>query len=183
MNSQCRTPVPPGSKLEFNAFQITRRPRHASHQLVSSALAPRTSRRNCRSRRRRRGQSGQRLTTAFGQASSAIINVHHHLVAPAYVKFLQENKVREFPVKGPAECMEDMDKAGVEIALCSTIGPGFWFGNLADTKRLAREINDYAAKQVSEASGTARHVHNASSSGHRRQPEGNRNTGLTRAES
>src|SRR5260370_42326737 len=78
-----------------------------------------------------------------------IINVHHHLTAPAYVKFLQDNKVREFPVKTPAQCMEDMDKAGVSVALCSTIGPGIWFGNMADTRRLPREINDYAAKQVS----------------------------------
>jgi 6-methylsalicylate decarboxylase len=93
---------------------------------------------------------GQR---ALGQAAQRIINVHHHLTAPAYVKFLQDNKVREFPVKGPAECMEDMDKAGVSVALCSTIGPGIWFGNATDTRRLTREINDYAAKQVSEHPG------------------------------
>src|SRR6266849_10640154 len=38
----------------------------------------------------------------FGQANSGkprLINVHHHLTAPAYVKFLTENKVREFPAK------------------------------------------------------------------------------------
>ena len=80
---------------------------------------------------------GQR---ALGQTAprQRIINVHHHLTAPAYVKFLLDNKVREFPVKSPAECMEDMDKAGVNVALCSTIGPGIWFGNMADTRRLAR---------------------------------------------
>ncbi len=120
-----------------------------------SDLGPRTSRRELlgaaalgagvfASGRRVLGQS------APGQR---IINVHHHLTAPAYVKFLQDNKVREFPVKGPAECMEDMDKAGVNVALCSTIGPGIWFGKMADTRRLAREINDYAAKQVSEHPG------------------------------
>src|SRR5208283_2187414 len=76
--------------------------------------------------------------------------VHHHLVAPGYVKFLQENKVRDFPVKGEKECIEDMDQAGVEIALCSTIGPGFWFGNVADTKRLAREINDYTGMMIAK---------------------------------
>lgn len=82
-----------------------------------------------------------------------IINVHHHLTAPAYVKFLQDNKVREFPVKSPEQCMEDMDKAGVSVALCSTIGPGIWFGNVDDTRRLAREINEYAAKMVSDHPG------------------------------
>ena len=49
------------------------------------------------------------------------------------MKFLQ-GQVREFPVKGEKECIEDMDNAGVRIALCSTIGPGFWFGNVDDTK-------------------------------------------------
>src|ERR1700704_5238624 len=75
------------------------------------------------------------------QTKPRLINVHHHLTAPAYVKFLTDNKVREFPIKSAAEGIEDMDKAGVTIALCSTIGPGIWFGNLADTRRLAREIN------------------------------------------
>ena len=69
-------------------------------------------------------------------ARPRLINVHHHLTAPAYVKFLTNNKVREFPIKSAAEGIEDMDKAGVTIALCSTIGPGIWFGNLADTRRL-----------------------------------------------
>ena len=79
-----------------------------------------------------------------------VINVHHHLTAPAYVKFLTDNKVREFPIKLAAESVEDMDKAGVTIALCSTIGPDIWFGNLADTRRLAREINDYAAQILAD---------------------------------
>ena len=85
-----------------------------------------------------------------GQTRQRIINVHHHLTSPGYVKFLQDNKVRDFPIKGEAECMEDMDKAGVDVALCSTIGPGIWFGNAADTNRLARDINDYAAKMVAK---------------------------------
>src|SRR6202049_4280045 len=89
----------------------------------------------------------------FGQSNYGkprLINVHHHLTAPAYVKFLTENKVREFPNKSAAQSIEDMDKAGVNIALCSTIGPGIWFGDLAATRRLAREINDYAAKVLAD---------------------------------
>lgn len=82
-----------------------------------------------------------------------VINVHHHLTAPAYVKFLTENKVREFPNKSAAEGIEDMDQAGINTALCSIIGPGIWFGDLAATRRLARECNDYAAKLVSDYPG------------------------------
>src|SRR5437879_6078340 len=90
---------------------------------------------------------------AAQNARPRLINVHHHLTAPAYVKFLTDNKVREFPIKSAAEGVEDMDKAGVTIALCSTIGPGIWFGNLGDTRRLAREINDFAAKVISDYPG------------------------------
>jgi predicted TIM-barrel fold metal-dependent hydrolase len=86
-------------------------------------------------------------------AGPRLINVHHHLTAPAYVKFLVDNKVREFPIKSAAESIEDMDKAGVNIAICSTIGPGFWHGDLAETRRLAREINEYAAKVASDYAG------------------------------
>lgn len=94
-------------------------------------------------------------TRLFAQANGKprLINVHHHLTAPAYVKFLTDNKVREFPKKTAADSIEDMDKAGVSVALCSTIGPGIWFGNVEDTRRLAREINDYAAKTVSDYPG------------------------------
>ena len=94
--------------------------------------------------------AGAMIPFLRAQGKQRIINVHHHLTSPGYVKFLQDNKVRDFPVKGEAECMDDMDKAGVDIALCSTIGPGIWFGNAADTNRLAREINEYAAKMVAK---------------------------------
>ncbi|PYS49367.1 MAG: amidohydrolase [Acidobacteria bacterium] len=81
------------------------------------------------------------------------INVHHHLTAPAYVKFLTDNKVRDFPNKSVAEGVEDMDKGGIATAFTSIIGPGIWFGNIADTRRLARECNEFAAKLVRDHPG------------------------------
>ena len=47
----------------------------------------------------------------YAQAKPRLINVHHHLTSPGYVKFLMDNKVREFPNKSVAEGLEDMDKA------------------------------------------------------------------------
>src|SRR5256885_7571079 len=95
--------------------------------------------------------SGDPLRAQGGKPK--LINVHHHLTSPGYVKFLMDNKVREFPNKSIAEGLEDMDKAGVTMAFCSTIGPGIWMGNLADTRRLARDINDFAAKAVTDHPG------------------------------
>ncbi len=90
---------------------------------------------------------------ALGQSKPRLINVHHHLTAPAYAKFLTDNNVRSFPNKSAAEGLDDMDKAGITTALTSIIGPGIWFGNLAETRRLARECNDFAAKLIADYPG------------------------------
>src|SRR5687767_3848851 len=87
------------------------------------------------------------------QSRQGKINIHHHLTAPAYVKFLTDNKVRDFPNRSVAEGIEDMDKANIATAFTSIIGPGIWFGNAADTRRLARECNDFAAKLITDYPG------------------------------
>ena len=86
-------------------------------------------------------------------ARTGKINIHHHLTSPAYVKFLTDNKVRDFPNRSVAEGVEDMDKAGISTAFTSIIGPGIWNGSVEDTRRLARECNDFAAKLVRDYPG------------------------------
>src|SRR5881296_68597 len=97
--------------------------------------------------------SGGASATQRGAARAGRINIHHHLTAPAYVKFLIENKVREFPNKSVAEGLEDMDRAGIATAFTSIIGPGIWTGNVEQTRRLARECNDFAAKLMTDYPG------------------------------
>src|SRR2546427_3289523 len=97
--------------------------------------------------------SGAALGTQRGSAPAGKINIHHHLTAPAYVKFLTENKVRDFPNKSVAEGLEDMDKAGIATAFTSIIGPGIWTGSVEQTRRLARECNDFAAKLMADYPG------------------------------
>jgi len=84
---------------------------------------------------------------------SGRVNTHHHLTAPAYVKFLSDNNVRQFPNKSIAEGLDDMEKSGVSTAFVSTIGPGFWFGNPTDARRIAREVNEFAARQMVDHPG------------------------------
>jgi len=97
--------------------------------------------------------SGAAFGTQRGSVRAGKINIHHHLTAPAYVKFLTDNKVRDFPNRSVAEGLEDMDKAGIATAFTSIIGPGLWFGNVQDTRRLARECNDFAPKLMSDYPG------------------------------
>ena len=94
--------------------------------------------------------SGAAFASQRGPARDRKINIHHHLTAPAYVKFLTENKVREFPNRSVAEGLEDMGKAGIGTAFTSIIGPGIWTGNVERTRRLARECNDFAAKLMTD---------------------------------
>ena len=97
--------------------------------------------------------TGSTLGTQTGRGVAGKINIHHHLTAPAYVKFLTENKLRDFPNRSVAEGLEDMDKGGISTAFTSIIGPGIWNGNAEQTRKLARDCNDFGAKLMADYPG------------------------------
>ena len=49
--------------------------------------------------------------------------------------------------------MEGMDRAGVAVSITSITHPGLWYGDVDETRRLARECNDYAAKLMADYPG------------------------------
>ena len=80
------------------------------------------------------------------------IDVHHHYIPPKYYETISD-RIPLRPVLRdwtPARTLEDMDKAGIEVAILSVTTPGLWFGDVAEARRLARECNDYAARMVSD---------------------------------
>ncbi len=81
------------------------------------------------------------------------IDVHHHLTSPAFVRFMTESNISDFPVRSPAEAIEDMDSNGIAMAFTSMIGPGIWTGNLDRTRTLARACNDWAARLMGDYPG------------------------------
>ena len=80
------------------------------------------------------------------------IDVHHHFAPPAWI-----GDVKGRPLLQPAntrwtpeQSIEDMDRGGVAAAVVSITNPGLWFGDPAQSRRLARACNEYGAKLVSD---------------------------------
>ena len=78
------------------------------------------------------------------------IDLHHHFAPPAWV-----TEVRGRPLLQPAntrwtveQSIDDMDRGGVAAAIVAITNPGLWFGDNAQTRRLARACNDYGATLV-----------------------------------
>lgn len=82
----------------------------------------------------------------------AAIDVHHHMVPPAYLEQAGD-KIRAIAnITGdslqwtPDKSLRQLDDSGIAAAVLSISAPGIWFGDGAETKRLARLCNEYGAE-------------------------------------
>jgi 6-methylsalicylate decarboxylase len=84
-------------------------------------------------------------------AAAGRIDVHHHFFAPEYLGAIGAQAQRP-EVKGWSlqATFEEMDKNGVAHAMLSLSPPGIHRGDRDATKKLARAINEHAAKLRSE---------------------------------
>lgn len=80
------------------------------------------------------------------------IDVHHHFSPPQWIAAVKDRELlqRANAEWTPARSIEDMDRAGVAIAIVSVTNPGLWFGDKEATRRIARACNDYAARLVQD---------------------------------
>lgn len=80
------------------------------------------------------------------------IDVHHHIVPPRYAKELRDRGIRPGGVEPPAWSVARsrrlMDAVGIQTALLSVSTPGVWFGDAAEARFLAREVNEVTAAVV-----------------------------------
>jgi 6-methylsalicylate decarboxylase len=82
------------------------------------------------------------------------IDVHHHLIPPPYLKELDRLGIKDsggkaLPKWSPKDSIDVMDANYIQLAILSLSTPGVYFGNRADTEKLARVCNEYA-KEVCE---------------------------------
>ena len=112
----------------------------------------------CLSRRRFVAMLGVAGSSAFlprgvlGQSKPYRIDVHYHHIAPAWIdedvvaKTLPPLVIKQAREWAPERAVEEMDRNGVEAAVCSVSNPGVWFGDVSQGRRLARACNEYAAQ-------------------------------------
>jgi predicted TIM-barrel fold metal-dependent hydrolase len=83
------------------------------------------------------------------------IDVHHHLSPPAYIAAANAGNFGEALMKSwtPEKSLQDMDKAGVAVAMLSVTTPALNFTSGEAARKLARECNDYAAKLMADHPG------------------------------
>ena len=80
------------------------------------------------------------------------IDMHHHFAPPAWIADVKGRPLLQ-PANTrwtPEQSIEDMDRGGVAAAVVSITNPGLWFGDPAQSRRLARACNEYGAKLVSD---------------------------------
>ena len=83
------------------------------------------------------------------------IDVHHHVVAPAYLDAVKAAKLDNPPMStwSPGKSLNDMDLAGISTAMLSPMPPQVGFLPVADAARVARESNEWARKMADDHPG------------------------------
>jgi predicted TIM-barrel fold metal-dependent hydrolase len=103
-----------------------------------------------------------KLAWAQPARSPGRIDLHHHYFPPAFLEAQRNAAVRQnrpaalgAALEGwsKARTIEAMDRNGIATGILSISTPGPWFGNIDESKRLARECNDYAAEMMRDHPG------------------------------
>src|SRR5262245_40777308 len=90
-------------------------------------------------------------------ASRTRIDVHHHFIPPFHVEAMMKPGRRTGaapPQWSPERSLEEMDRSGIATSILSIAQPGVCYGdNVEESRRLARELNEYAAKMIKDHPG------------------------------
>jgi predicted TIM-barrel fold metal-dependent hydrolase len=80
------------------------------------------------------------------------IDTHHHPYPPKYVAEVAEQlrtvthrHFEHIQKWTPAQAIDALDQGGIATAILSMSAPGVWFGDITQTRRMARDSNDYMA--------------------------------------
>jgi 6-methylsalicylate decarboxylase len=89
----------------------------------------------------------------LAQDKASRIDVHHHLMYPAFLDDVSGRRAGS-PFKwSPQMSLEEMDRTGVALSVLSLIQPAAATTDLEKARRVARASNDYAAQLVRDHKG------------------------------
>jgi predicted TIM-barrel fold metal-dependent hydrolase len=84
-----------------------------------------------------------------------MIDVHHHVVPPAYVDAIRRAKLDNLPMTSwtPEKSLEDMDKAGTATSILSPMPPQVGFLPAAEAAKVTRESNEWSRQLAKDHPG------------------------------
>jgi predicted TIM-barrel fold metal-dependent hydrolase len=94
--------------------------------------------------------------TSIAGTKQNLIDVHHHILPPAYLAKARELVIAQgqgyLPASvlqwAPENSLAEMDQNDVTAAIVSISTPGIWFGDVQAARTLARQCNEYSARLV-----------------------------------
>jgi predicted TIM-barrel fold metal-dependent hydrolase len=89
-------------------------------------------------------------SSTLSDSSPRRIDLHHHFAPPAWITDVTGDPLLNIANTrwSVEQSIEDMDMGGVQASVISITNPGLWFGDMGQSRRLARACNDYGAKLV-----------------------------------
>lgn len=91
---------------------------------------------------------------APAQAKPMRIDVHHHFAPDFHRDAVSARRGGlRWPTWSQQMSLDDMDKNGIATAMLSVVQPGTWFGDVEESRTLARALNDYGAGMVRDHPG------------------------------
>jgi 6-methylsalicylate decarboxylase len=101
------------------------------------------------------GRPGSAAAQAAAPSKPFRIDVHHHLSPPTYIAASNTANFGDPLMKTwtPEKSLDDMDKAGVAVAMLSVTTPALNFTSGEQACKLARACNEYGARLVAEHPG------------------------------
>ncbi|HTI27622.1 MAG TPA: amidohydrolase, partial [Kutzneria sp.] len=75
------------------------------------------------------------------------IDTHQHVIPPRYAEWMRDKGIRpggiDLPSWSESSALKFMDGHGIQTGILSLSTPGVWFGDNAEARSWAREINEF----------------------------------------
>src|SRR5262245_50041013 len=88
------------------------------------------------------------------RGASRRVDFHHHFIPPRHLEaIVAQRESGRTPAWSPEMSIGEMDKNGIATSIVSLVQPGVWIGGIENSRRLARECNEYGARMMSDHRG------------------------------